>query len=223
MKDTGGHRAGRVPILARLASGASRRGARVRCASLATIVASCLAAAPATSQVVDPNLWGRGLANVTAIARSGNTLYVGGAFFRVGPNTGSGIPLRFGRGDPAPYYAKVNGEILAAVADRAGGWFIGGDFTAVGGRPRFHLSHILAGGDVGGWSPDSERQVHALALAGGTLYVGGEFGTIAGEPRNMVAALDVVTGQATSWDPSATGGLYTTRMVAALALRGDTV
>jgi hypothetical protein len=187
------------------------------------MVASSLAPALASPQIVDPDLWGLGLANVTAIARSGNTLYVGGAFSHIGPNTGSGIPIQFGHGTPAVRYAKVNGEILAAVADGEGGWFIGGDFTAVGGRWRRHLAHILAGGEVAEWSPDPDNRVHALALAGGTLYVGGQFDAIAGQPRSMIAALDVATGQATSWDPSATGGLYTYRVIAALALRGDTV
>ncbi len=223
MKDPAANQAGVVPILARHLPGANRRGRRAACACLAWLAASCLAPASATPQTVDPNLWGLGLANVTAIARSGNTLYVGGAFSQVGPNTGSGIPLQYGRGVPASAYAKVNGEILAAVTDGAGGWFIGGDFTAAGGRSRLHLAHILAGGEVAEWSPDPDKQVHALALSGGTLYVGGQFDTIAGQPRSMIAAVDVATGEASSWDPSATGGLYTYRVVATLALRGDTV
>jgi hypothetical protein len=184
---------------------------------------ACLWPAAARPQVVSPGLWGLSYANVTAIARAGKTLYVGGAFSQVGPNTGSGIALEYGRGDPAPNYAKVNGEILAAIADGAGGWFIGGSFTAVGGRPRLHLARILAGGEVAEWSPDPNKQVHALALLGGTLFVGGQFDTICGQPRSLVAAVDISTGQATPWDPSATGVLYNYPVVSALALRGDTV
>lgn len=192
-------------------------------ACLLGIVAPCLAPPSAFPQVVDSTLWGMGLANVTAMARSGSTLYVGGAFSHVGPNTGSGIPLQYGCGIAAPKYAKVNGEILAAIADAEGGWFIGGSFTAVGGRPRLHLAHILAGGEVAEWSPDPNKQVHALALSGGTLYVGGQFDSIAGEPRSLIAAVDVATGQATSWNPDAAGVLAEFPVVAALAVRQDTV
>ncbi len=200
------------------------RGRRVlRWAYLLGIAVPSLVPCPAFSQVVDSTLWGMGLANVTAMARSGNTLYVGGAFSHVGPNTGSGIPLEYGRGVAAPNYSKVNGEILAVIADGEGGWFIGGSFTAAGGRPRRHLAHILAGGEVADWSPDPNKQVHALALSGGTLYVGGQFDSIAGEPRSLIAAVEVATGQATSWNPSAGGVLAEFPVVAALAVRQDTI
>ncbi len=182
-----------------------------------------LLARSAIPQVVDSALWGMGLANVGAMVRSGNTLYVGGAFSHVGPNTGSGIPLQYGRGLAAPNCAKVNGEILAAIADAEGGWFIGGSFTAVGGRPRLHLAHILADGEVAEWSPDPNKQVHALALSGGTLYVGGQFDSIANEPRSLIAAVDVNSGLATSWDPGARDVLAQYPVVAALAVRQDTV
>jgi len=190
---------------------------------LVLVAAACLHATPVHPQVVDPDLWGMGLANVLAVARSGNTLYVGGVFGRVGPNTGSGIPLQFGRGAAAPHYATVNGEILATISDGAGGWFIGGSFTAVGGRPRRHLARILANGDVAEWSPNPNQRVHALALSSGTLYVGGRFDSIGGQPRSLIAAVDLATGQVTSWNPSASGVLYDYPVVFALAARGDTV
>lgn len=183
----------------------------------------CMGTPAGRAQALNADLWGLSYANVTAIARAGNTLYVGGAFSHVGPNTGSGIPLQYGLGVPAPNYAKVNGEILAAIADGEGGWFIGGSFTAVGGRPRLHLAHILAGGEVAEWSPDPNKQVHALALSGGTLYVGGQFDSIAGEPRSLIGAVDVSTGQAKPWNPGAASVLAEFPVVAALAVRQDTV
>ncbi|MBI5709508.1 MAG: PQQ-binding-like beta-propeller repeat protein [Candidatus Eisenbacteria bacterium] len=173
--------------------------------------------------MANPNLWGLSYANVVATVRSGNTLYVGGAFSQVGPNTGSGIPLQYGVGHAASKYAQVNGEILAAITDGEGGWFIGGNFTAVGGQSRLHLAHIFANGEVAEWAPDPNKQVHALGLSGETLYVGGQFDTIAGQPRGLIAAVDIPTGQATSWNPGATGNLYGYPAVSALALRGDTI
>ena len=192
-------------------------------ACIAVLAASFLAPTAVWSQVVDTNLWGMGLANVTATACLGNTLYVGGVFGQVGPNTGSGIPLEFGGGAPVANYAKVNGEILAVAADGSGGWFIGGSFTAVGGVPRSHLAHVLGNGEVGQWSPDPDREVTALARSGGTLYIGGKFSIISGQPRSLIAAFDVATGQANAWHPDATGRIDANPVVAAIAVRGDTV
>ena len=204
-------------------AGEPHRGPRVWCACLVWLVASCFGPTSPMAQSVDPELWGLGLANATAFARSGDTLYVGGAFSHVGPNTGSGIPLHYGEGTPASRYPKVNGEILAAISDGAGGWFIGGNFSAVGGQPRLNLAHVLSGGGVAEWSPDPDKQVYALALSGGTLYVGGQFDTIASQARSKIAAVDVDIGQATPWNPTAAGYLYGYTAVFALALRGDTV
>lgn len=205
-------------------AGSGTLGCRhARRVGLLVAAVSCLIPASGRSQVIDSTLWGMGLANVTAVARSGNTLYVGGAFGQVGPNTGSGVPLEYGSGISAPRFAKVNGEILAAVSDGAGGWFIGGSFTAVGGQARRHLAHIVAGGDVAAWSPGPNKPVHALALSGATLYVGGQFDSIAGAPRSLVAALDVSSGLATSWNPRATGVVAEYPVIAALAVRQDTV
>src|SRR5207249_661098 len=96
-------------------------------------------------------------------------------------------------------------------------------FTAVGALPRSHLAHILADGRLAAWDPNPDAPVHALALSVGTLYVGGQFNTIAGQSRSKIAALDVATGQATAWDPKATGYLYRFTVVYALSVQGDAV
>jgi type IX secretion system substrate protein len=192
------------------------------CAAVLTAFALSSGAAPLGAQVVDQNLWGVNGA-VTAIALSGNTLYVGGAFSQVGPNSGGGVPLNLGRGAPVAGFPKVTGYVFAAVSDGAGGWFIGGDFTSVGGVARSHLAHILADGQVGAWAPDPDGRVHALALARGTLYVGGVFNAIAGQARSKAAAVDAASGLATAWDPSASEILFGYEAVFALAVQGDTV
>ncbi len=55
--------------------------------------------------------------------------------------------------------------------------------------------------------PDTQVDdtVRGLALDGSTLYVGGDFTHAGGQPRNGLAALDVATGLATSWHPTAPG------------------
>jgi hypothetical protein len=172
----------------------------------------------AASEVVQRNLWGAD-GNVVAVARSGNTLYIAGAFRSVGPNTGGGVPLSVRTGEATSRYPKVTGAVNAVVSDGRGGWYIGGGFTAVNGQPRTGLAHVLAEGSVSEWAPQMEasRGVSSLVLKGSTLYVGGTFQTLNGRRRNHVAALDAVSGAVLRWNPDADQG------VNALALSGNTI
>jgi hypothetical protein len=49
---------------------------------------------------------------VSAVATAGATVYIGGSFTYVGPNTGSGVPVDASSGSPVSSYAKVSGSIL---------------------------------------------------------------------------------------------------------------
>ena len=82
---------------------------------------------------------------VDAVALSGSTLYLGGRFSRVGPATGCGVPLATSTGTAASGFPRVDGPVYAAVPDGSGGWFIGGDFDAVGDSARSNLAHVLVG------------------------------------------------------------------------------
>ena len=161
---------------------------------------------PARGQTINEQLWGTD-GPVTALAVADSTLYIGGSFSFVGPVNGGGVPVA-SDGSAALHYPKVNGPVLAAVSDGAGGWFIGGEFTGVGGVPRTNLAHILADGSVGAVRPDPDAPVTALALSAGTLYVGGNFTHLSGQVRSHVAALNAETGELTPWDPDAEGTVY---------------
>jgi hypothetical protein len=127
------------------------------------------------------------------------------------------VPIDATSGLVPGLFAKVVGSINAVVSDGAGGWFIGGSFTSVGGVARSNLAHILADNTVSDWNPGASFAVYALAQSGSTLYVGGDFSIIAGQPRSRIAALDATTGQATPWDPSANLAVQT------LAVSGSVV
>ena len=75
--------------------------------------------------------------SVSAIVRTADTVYIGGRFTYVGPSTGTGVPIDTASGQPAATFPPVTGTVFASIPDGAGGWYIGGQFTQVGGARRF--------------------------------------------------------------------------------------
>ena len=191
---------------------------------LCAVLAFALLATAAHAQTLRPELpVTDGDINATALSDDGATLYLGGRFTYVGPYTGSGVRLSPSAGTVLPGGARVNGTVLASVPDGAGGYYIGGRFTSVGGARRNRLAHVLADGtldaafDPNVGSPSSA--VFALALGGGALYVGGTFTSVGGQTRNRLAAVDAATGAlVTAFGPGVNG-----LDVSALALDGSTL
>jgi uncharacterized repeat protein (TIGR01451 family) len=162
------------------------------------------------AQERDTTLWDTD-GYVGAIARAGNTIYVGGNFSRVGPRVGLGAIVnrsdgqRTGKALPFTVpYRWVAGSVSASVPDGNGGWFAGGDFSITqDGTTWKHLVHFLPGGRLDAtWQPNPDREVSELALSGDTLYAAGGFNRIGGAPRTYVAALDAATGKALAWQCS---------------------
>jgi hypothetical protein len=154
---------------------------------------------------------------VSAIVRTVDTTYLGGAFTMIGPNRPYGVPLDLTSGLPVATYPKPNGAVRCCAPDGAGGWYIGGDFTRVGAFTRNRLAHIKPDGTVDdAWNPDAGSTVNALAVSGSTVYVGGAFTTLGGTSRNRLAAIST-DGTLAAWDPTANG------TVNALAVSDSTV
>ncbi len=150
---------------------------------------------------------------VNAIAVTNDRVFIGGDFRYVGPYTGGGVPVDVNTMQPVAKYPKVNGSVHAVEPDGQGGWFIGGLFTTVGGRPRTNLAHITAEGEVNtNWvahatgGPELGR-VNKLALDGDTLYAVGEFTHLGGQPRLYVGALLSASGTVKSWAPQMDGAV----------------
>lgn len=186
---------------------------------IATVLA-VLAVAQAHAQVVQPDLWGTD-GEVTSIARVENTLYLAGSFSNVGPATGGAVPIDRSSGAPPSHFPRVNGVVHVVIPDGNGGWFVGGDFTAVEGAPHQNVAHLRADGSVARWDPGVEdveyvitsgivnpiHTVSALALAGDVLYIGGRFEVVGGQPHHAIAAVNAVTGEVSAWDPRADGAV----------------
>lgn len=103
-------------------------------------------------------------------------------------------------------FPRVNGPVHAVISDGAGGCFIGGEFSAVGGLPRANLAHIDALGRITGWAPGTDGAVHALVLNGAALFVGGDFTAVAGANIDRLAAVNAASGAVDgTWTPDPDG------------------
>lgn len=160
---------------------------------------------------------------------SGATLYIGGDFSYVGPETGAGVAIDTVTGEPNPFPNIKNGEVHAVAPDGAKGWYVGGVFTEVDGSATYNnLVHIIPDPlDNTRMIVDTSfkpvvsitsgtASVDALLVSGTTLYVGGSFDSIddGGGPvtRNNIAAFDTSTSPATliaAWNPDADGRVST--------------
>ena len=171
------------------------------------------------AQSVDSTLWGvEPGATVFAATRAGNTLYVGGSFHTIGPNTGCGVPVDIPGGRAVPHFPRVaGGRVNAVVPDGGGGWFIGGAFSGVEGRPHANLAHLRPDGLDDAWTAGTDREVCALALSGSVLYVGGWLNSLDGARRIGLGAVDARTGALTAWDPEPNDAVF------ALLVKGSNV
>ncbi|MFN8125351.1 MAG: hypothetical protein U0R64_02385 [Candidatus Nanopelagicales bacterium] len=168
---------------------------------------------------------------VSALALSGNSLFVGGHFEHVGGEarsnlaavdaTGSGdVDLGWAANADGPVKSLAVAEPTLGVPDAT--LVVGGDFTQVGSETRHYLAAVSVSDATvdSTWNPNPDNPVRVVAVSGSTVYAGGDFTTIDGANRNHLAALPLGTGQTgapTSWNPRSDGGVY------ALAVAGATV
>ncbi|MBL7940024.1 MAG: hypothetical protein JNL43_11750 [Flavobacteriales bacterium] len=170
-----------------------------------------LAAVPAHAQELNTDWWhtsGGGVHSMVA-SPDGSVIYMGGAFNYIGPVITYSALLDLEQGQPTAGLPTPDNWVSCSVADGAGGWYIGGIFTEVGGQPRPRLAHINADGSLAPWQVDvGPGEVISLCLDGSTLYFGGTFATVAGETRSGVAAVDASTGALRPFAPQLGGTLF---------------
>jgi hypothetical protein len=155
-------------------------------------------------QYIDEKFWVPN-STVFSTVRSGNTIYIGGAFTQIGPLTGTGAEVDLNTGEVNLTFAKVNGTILTVIEDGSGGWFIGGYFTKVDNMARNNLAHIKSDGTLdANWNPNTNNAVYTMAIFADTMFIGGLFTSVDGRARNYIAAINVITGQVReNWNPGA--------------------
>lgn len=143
--------------------------------------------------------------DVLAITKDATHVYIGGGFSYVGVVSDSGVAVTETDGLRRYLPRPRGGTVRAVIRDNRGGWFVGGDFTSIGGATRNGLARVSGSGTVTSWAPAVTGRVDALAFDGTNLYVGGAFSNIAGASRNNLAAVADATGAATAFAPNVPG------------------
>ena len=139
---------------------------------------------------------------VNSAVASSNTIFVGGYFDKVGRCAGNGKVVNdTTAASTFPNFPAISGTVFTAIPDGSNGWYIGGDFTQIGGVTRNRLAQIDSSGNLTSWNPNSNSTVMSLVKVGGIIYIGGWFTTISGTGRNYVAAVDTA-GTLQAFNPS---------------------
>jgi hypothetical protein len=190
-----------------------------RAAALALFALLSLSAPPALALRDSPDPTWTVNGTVNAVARSGDTVYVGGSFTQVGPPGGPFVARQnlaaFNAltGEATSFNPGVDGEVLAMAASDTV-VYVGGDFMNIGGAARQRIAAFTGStGALTGWNPQSDNTVRALAFhppqpwaPQGVVYVGGDFGVIGGQNRPFLASLEPSNGGGTGFNPQPLGG-----------------
>jgi hypothetical protein len=186
------------------------------------VIQAILGASPAQalSETPDNTYMTNGKVYATALSGDRTVLYIGGEFTEVRQKSGvsrkvsnvAAINVKTGAAI-STWRPKVSGKdaVVRSLAVKNGKVFIGGNFTAVEGKPRKNLAAVGAytkavvlssfAPQVGG----DTSYVFALEAGDHKLYAGGGFSKVNGAPRKNLAAFSVKTGALDRhWKPKAT-------------------
>ena len=145
------------------------------------------------------------------LRKNGSTLYVGGSFTRGGYQTGYMANYTGGSDVPDFNFPRANGIITTVVSDGAGGWYVGGNFSIIGGMSRQSIAHVMADHTIDpDFIPNANTTVNKMQKVGNLLYVVGNFTNIGGSNQNRAACIDLGNGNIlTDWNPNPNNNVNT--------------
>ncbi|CAN5252066.1 hypothetical protein BH09SUM1_BH09SUM1_16490 [soil metagenome] len=173
----------------------------------------------------DATAWNPGRDDyVFALAANSSTVYVGGSIVNSGAQEqGYLIAVDKITAVAKPWNLSINGRVDRAIATESRVYFGGRFFTSVNGQYRRIIAAVDAeSGELLPWNPliygaSADQRPLSFVLSDSALFIGGYFSSLGGQLRERLAAVDMKTGRATSWNPGAD------KAVLALAVEGPTV
>lgn len=168
-------------------------------------VAGATASEPQLAGTADTSVWGTN-GRVTDIQVVGNRAILAGAFDYLGPTTGHDVLVDASGASLDAAARMSNNVVYTSVSDGAGGYYVGGSFTQIGGIPRKGVAHVLANGKVDrNFKAQITGTVYAVAVRNGNLVVGGSFKSVNGTTASNLVLLDAAGNRVAGWSGSANG------------------
>jgi hypothetical protein len=144
--------------------------------------------------------------DITGFKINNNKLYLGGTFNELGYSAVGLAKVSSTTAAPDFNFPEANGPVYAVLADGSGGYYIGGNFNAIGGVSTSSLAHILADGTVDpAFNVEVNSEVDCLVTDGANLYFAGWFNSVNNTARAYAAAVNRITGALTAWNPNPNG------------------
>jgi hypothetical protein len=129
---------------------------------------------------------------VKCLAVTGDSIFAGGAFHHLGPDTRAGfaaIDKTTGLLSPLDVNLVEYPSVLRVSPDNER-MYLGGYFSYFGTQWHTNIAELdLASGVITAWNPFTNLSVEAIEVAGDTVYLGGAFSQVMGQHSNAFAAV----------------------------------
>jgi len=165
----------------------------------------------------------------SAIPDGAGGWYLGGRFNQVGNEARTNLARVLANNSVDAAWTPQANDVVHALKQIGTVVYAGGEFSAITGEPRHHLAALdVLSGAVLPWnpgvccdaSPEQRSRVLTLESSGNLLYIGGSFSQIGSQLRNLVAAVDIATGEMM---PFAEAGFEPASFVSSLRFHAGTL
>lgn len=153
--------------------------------------------------------------SVNKIAVKNDSILVGGAYYNSANYSPYSAKMTTASVTLDPKFPATNGKIWSVVPDGSGNYYVGGEFSVIGGVNQPYIAKLNSNFDViTGWAPPVNYVVRSILVVGTTVYIGGLFSQTNGVARTSVSALNTANpGSNKTWNSSMNSGGYVYTLV----------